>query len=162
MIDLGNLGVTSFAHANNNSGQVVGASRIQFGPNSSATIHAFLWQNGGPMVDLNDLILPNSSLVLEYADTINEQGIIAGTGTPAGCNDVDDGCGHAFVLIPDGDCDTSYQSRIDATQGRVEARHAELALRPPLPRPTVSPAERVRTMMRQRLGLHGSRPTLRD
>ena len=62
--DLGNLGVTSFPHAISASGQVVGSSRID------ATLgngRAFLWENGGPMVDLNTLIPANSSLTLVFA-----------------------------------------------------------------------------------------------
>jgi probable HAF family extracellular repeat protein len=163
VMDLGNLGFTSFAHANNNAGQVVGASRIQPGSNSSAIIHAWLWENGGPMVDLNDLIPANSSLVLEYADYMNDRGWITGVGTPAGCNDTDDGCGHAFVLVPDGDCDSSCQSRIGASQARVEATHSALALNPPAPsRPVLTPAERARAMMRRSLHLPGPSPLPRD
>ena len=41
MTDLGNLGVTSFAHAINSKGQVVGASRISRVPSQ---ISAFLWE----------------------------------------------------------------------------------------------------------------------
>jgi probable HAF family extracellular repeat protein len=53
LTDLGNLGRTSAAEGINSSRQIVGGSRID-----STTVHAFLWENGGPMVDLNSLVLP--------------------------------------------------------------------------------------------------------
>src|SRR5439155_10600379 len=64
MTDLGNLGVTSFAHGINSKGQVVGASRVSRVPSQ---VSAFLWESGGPMIDLNTLIPANSSLHLAYA-----------------------------------------------------------------------------------------------
>src|SRR5262249_3338725 len=53
MTDLGNLGVTSFPHGMNSKGQVVGASRVSRSPSQTS---AFLWEKGGPMIDLNTLI----------------------------------------------------------------------------------------------------------
>ena len=98
MTDLGNLGATSFAHAINSKGQVVGASRVSRVPSQ---ISAFLWEKGGPMIDLNTLIPPNSSLHLAFAEHINDRGEISGTGVPPGVS-VDDveTLGHAFLLIP--------------------------------------------------------------
>src|SRR5439155_5654234 len=78
-------------------GQVVGRSRI--GAPTTPLQHAFLWENGGPMVDLNTLIPPNSPLELYDAENINDRGEIAGRGLPPGCDDKDV-CGHAFLLIP--------------------------------------------------------------
>ena len=61
----------------------MGASRIDddldFG-----NARAFLWENGGPMVDLNTLIPPNSGLTLVQAFSINDRGEIAGIGVPPG------------------------------------------------------------------------------
>ena len=51
------------------------------------------------MADLNALIPPNSSLFLEFTETINDQGEIAGTGFDANGNT------HAFLAIP---CDESH------------------------------------------------------
>jgi probable HAF family extracellular repeat protein len=46
--DLGSLGGTSHAEGINSQGQVVGRSKPT--PDSPVQ-HAFLWENGGPMVD---------------------------------------------------------------------------------------------------------------
>jgi probable HAF family extracellular repeat protein len=103
MTDLGNLGKTSSAHSVNSMGQVVGASRVSF---VTGEIRAFLWEKGGPMVDLNSLVPADSPLHLVYANSINERGEIAGTGLPRGVpfeQDVEaltDKRGRAFVLIP--------------------------------------------------------------
>jgi len=101
MTDLGNLGLTSFAHAVNSRGQVVGGSRVSREPSQ---VSAFLSENGGPMIDLNTLIPADSPLHLVIANWINDRGEIAGTGVPPGVS-VDDveTLGHAFVLIPVGE-----------------------------------------------------------
>jgi probable HAF family extracellular repeat protein len=91
----------SYADAINNSGQVVGQSATE----DAGIYQAFLWENGGPMVDLNALIAPNSSLYLNKASAINDRGEIAGIGTPPECSDGFPSCGHAFVLIP---CDENH------------------------------------------------------
>jgi probable HAF family extracellular repeat protein len=96
--DLGSLGGSSHAEGINSQGQIVGRSKPT--PDSSVQ-HAFLWENGGPMVDLNTLIPPNSPLLLEEGGNINDRGEIAGRGLPSGCDDVD-ACGHVFLLIPCG------------------------------------------------------------
>jgi len=94
--DLGTIGkgVYSQGNAINSSGQVVGAS-----VDPGGISRAFLWENGGPMVDLNTLIPPNSALKLRTALAINDRGEIAGIGVPTGCLNFEE-CGHAFVLIP--------------------------------------------------------------
>jgi probable HAF family extracellular repeat protein len=80
MTDLGNLGQTSFAFAINSKGQVVGASRIDGG-----TVHAFLWEKGSPMIDLNAFVPSGSSLQqLTHAFNINDRGEIYGRGVPPG------------------------------------------------------------------------------
>ena len=98
MTDLGNLGLTSYALSLNSKGQVVGASRIRRVPDE---VSAFLWEKGGPMIDLNTLVPADSALHLGYAKYINERGEIAGLGVPPGVS-VDDveTLGHAFLLIP--------------------------------------------------------------
>jgi hypothetical protein len=54
----------------------------------------FLWENGGPIVALSDLILPGSALTVFDAFFINDRGQIACLGaTP-------DGNVHACILVP--------------------------------------------------------------
>jgi probable HAF family extracellular repeat protein len=97
--DLGVLGndICSYAAVINVGGQVVGGS--------SSDCHdvwrAFLWEDGGPMVDLNSLIPPGAALYLQKTYAINDEGEIAGTGVEV------DGSGnqHAFTLIP---CDQDH------------------------------------------------------
>lgn len=98
MRDLGNLGITSTASAINSQGQVVGASRVSYQGTQGS---AFLWQNGGPMVDLNTLIPANAALHLVFGESISDHGEIAGTGLPPGVPFEEiNSRGHAFLLIP--------------------------------------------------------------
>ena len=100
MTDLGNLGTTSYAHSINSRGQVVGGSRISRVPSRGS---AFLWEKGGPMIDLNTLIPAGSSLHLATATHISDSGEIVGIGAPPGVgNDDVETLGHAFLLIPVG------------------------------------------------------------
>jgi probable HAF family extracellular repeat protein len=97
MTDLGTLGDNSHAAAVNSHAQVVGQYVIT-GRTEPPRRHAFLWDAGGPMVDLNDLIPSGSSLELVEATNINERGEILGVGVPDRC--FPDFCGHAYLLIP--------------------------------------------------------------
>jgi probable HAF family extracellular repeat protein len=108
MTDLGTLPGDSCSNAYqvNSRGQVVGTSEDQTLCVIPTGEHAFLWENGGPMVDLNTLIAPNSSLQLTFAFAINDRGEIVGTGLPPGCAPQNiEFCGHAFVLVP---CDDKH------------------------------------------------------
>lgn len=99
MTDLGTIDgdPLSFAFTINAKGQVAGSSA-----NSDFTqFRAFLWQDGGPMVDLNTLIPENSALYLTVPETINDRGEIAGIGLDPNGNQ------HAFLLIPCQGNDTS-------------------------------------------------------
>src|SRR6266699_190455 len=104
MTDLGNLGVTSSAHHINSKGQVVGASKVSF---ETGELRAFLWEDGGPMIDLNTLIPADSALNLVGAERINDRGEIVGTGLPPGVSIHDfllnESLGHVYLLIPDGE-----------------------------------------------------------
>jgi probable HAF family extracellular repeat protein len=75
----------------NSKTQIVGNSWCD---NTSA---AFLWENGGPMVDLNSLIPPNSGMQLLGAQNINERGEITGSGI------LPNGDVHVCLLIPCGE-----------------------------------------------------------
>jgi probable HAF family extracellular repeat protein len=79
-----------YANAINSTGQIVGKS----GPCLGVAAHAFLWQAGGPIVDLNTLIHSGSGVHLNSALSINERGEIAALGL------LPNGDQHAFVLIP--------------------------------------------------------------
>jgi probable HAF family extracellular repeat protein len=99
MTDLGTLGSTSHAEAVNARGQVVGRSR----PGDPATIlqHAFLWEEGGPMLDLNSLIPAGSNWVLIDAYNINDRGEILVDAIPLGTPPVETGqLGHLALLVP--------------------------------------------------------------
>jgi probable HAF family extracellular repeat protein len=105
MTDLGTVNgdPCSVTESINSRGQVVGASQSAAGGCDKFT-SAFLWENGGPMVDLNTLVAPGSTLQLDGASQINDRGEITGRGVPPGC-DNSDVCGHAYVLIP---CDEDH------------------------------------------------------
>jgi probable HAF family extracellular repeat protein len=81
MTDLGVLSGEddSYANAINAAGQIVGGTYTsQGGPYT-----AFLWENGGPMVDLNALVTPPSALHnlhLEYGYAIADDGKILAFG----------------------------------------------------------------------------------
>jgi len=98
MHDLGALnGCLSTAWGINAREQVVGNSGA--GPDCSTQV-GFLWEKGGPMVDLNLLLVPSSNPVVIAAIEINDQGEITAAGCPVGA---DLTC--AFLLIP---CDDNH------------------------------------------------------
>ncbi len=92
MTDLGDIeggGDVSVAWDINSAGQVVGYSYVP------GACHAFLWQEGESMHDLNDWLMPDSSeWTLFNARAINESGQIAG------CGQNPDGQVHAFLATP--------------------------------------------------------------
>lgn len=108
MTDLGTVDndACSTSQYANSMDQVVGSSQASDGMGSCVNpyTHAFLWENGGPSVDLNLLIPPNSALHLTVADYITDSGEIVGGGDPQGCDD-NDTCNHTYVLIP---CDDNH------------------------------------------------------
>src|SRR5215472_3333538 len=97
MTDLGAFASSSFAEAINSRGQIVGRSRI--GAVTNPVQHAFLWENGGPMIDLNTLIPANSGVLLVDACCINDRGEIAPLGF------LPNGEMRTFLLIP---CDENH------------------------------------------------------
>jgi probable HAF family extracellular repeat protein len=78
--DLGNLGgsTNNVAFAINAQGQIVGISALS----GNATVHGFLWENGGPMQDLGTL--PGDVLSIGYS--INDGGQIVGQSCDANGN----------------------------------------------------------------------------
>ena len=94
MIDLGVPGSDpcSSGNAINSKGQIVGDAGVCFVGGD-----AWLWENGGPIVDLNTLALPGSGMHFADAKSINDRGEIVCTGVLA------NGDQHAVLLIPVGD-----------------------------------------------------------
>jgi probable HAF family extracellular repeat protein len=148
IIDLGTLPGDSCANAYyvNAGGQVVGTSESRDLCLVPTGEHAFLWEDDGPMVDLNSLIPSNSSLQLTFAVAINDRGEIAGFGVPAGCAPQDVGiCGQAYVLVPcderhsdDSRCeDRGSARRVSPTSVIPELR--TLAPHSPMPNNRVTP-----------------------
>jgi probable HAF family extracellular repeat protein len=92
MTDLGGAPGDTCSHGNsiNSKGQVVGQSFVCTG----STPNAFLWENGGPAVDLNTLVPHGSGLQLIEAQFINDHGEIAGVAQ------LPNGDFHAFLLVP--------------------------------------------------------------
>lgn len=79
----------------NSKDQVVGNSA-----NSSGEwVHAFLWEDDGPMIDLNTRVRSNSKVQLVSAPDINDRGEITALGK------LPNGDSRAFLLIP---CDDDH------------------------------------------------------
>jgi hypothetical protein len=83
--------------------------------------HAWLFENSGPIVDLNTLVPRGSNLTLELAESINDRGEIAGIGSPPGCENPF-ACGHVFVLIP---CDESHFNTKGCVDGDETTKTAD-------------------------------------
>ena len=110
----------------NSRGQVVGGSS-----DCTLFLHAFLWENADPAIDLNTLVAPGAGLTMTIAGYINDQGEIAGAGYPTGCTPQDeDLCTHAYVLIP---CDEHHPGIEGCDYSLVDASAATLV--PPRLRP---------------------------
>jgi probable HAF family extracellular repeat protein len=74
-------------------------------------LHAFVWKEGAPMLDLNALIQPATGYQLTNAIDINDRGEILAKAAPVGFTPNDDAdLGHLALLIP---CDDDH-SGIDA------------------------------------------------
>jgi probable HAF family extracellular repeat protein len=85
----------SRAQAINSRGQVVGGST-----DCTNFLHAFFWEEGGPMLDLNTLIPPGSGLQLIEAININERGEILAISNPLGATPTNTDLGHLVLLVP--------------------------------------------------------------
>jgi probable HAF family extracellular repeat protein len=134
MHDLGALDGCSFALAINNADQVVGNWG---GPQCKEG--AFLWENGGPMVDLNTLVSSASGLSVAAAFLINNLGEIVGSSADVTGNL------YAMLLIP---CDENHPgiegcdySLVDSATA-AEVHRAEITKAPAaaVSQPKLSPA----------------------
>ena len=127
MKDLGTLNdPCSRAFSINLSGQVVGGTA----PCNGEFTRAFLWENGGPIIDLNTLVLHGSGLTVRIGYYINDRGEIAGQGV------LPNGDVHAVLLIPcDGDhVDSKGCEEGDSTAAQLgSAARAEVVSSPASP-----------------------------
>jgi len=114
MINLGTVDgdQCSAAHDVNSRGEVVGESSPSCFDPSSPAVHAFLWENGGPMVDLNALVVSGSGLENAGAVGINDDGEITGNRV------LPSGDSHAFLLIP---CDENHPNIDDCDYSTVDS-----------------------------------------
>jgi probable HAF family extracellular repeat protein len=98
IMDLGTVDGDACSQAQNvnSESQIVGLSDAAC---DGTVLHAFLWEKGGPAVDLNTLVSPGSGLQLTYATDINDRGEIAGEAITS------NGDNHGFLLIP---CDEHH------------------------------------------------------
>jgi probable HAF family extracellular repeat protein len=98
ILDLGTIGddACSRGRGINAKGVIVGGSS-----DCHNFLHAFVWEEGGPMMDLNALIPPGSGLQLTNAFNINDRGEILAKSVPLGINPIDDeDLGHVVLLVP--------------------------------------------------------------
>jgi probable HAF family extracellular repeat protein len=133
MTDLGTLGgdPCSDALSVNSRGQVVGASQSAAGGCAEWTT-AFLWENGGPSVDLNSLVTSDSGVHLNVGIWTNGEGEVIAGGIPPDCDNPET-CGHTYMLIP---CDEIHPGIEDCDYSLVDAAatvRRELALNTQLP-----------------------------
>jgi len=163
MTDLGTVAgdPCSFANNINSRGQVVGGSQSPDGAGGCINdfVHAALWENGEPGIDLNTLIPPGSDLQLTVVDWINDRGEIVGLGHDPTCPFGDSCDGHAYVLIP---CDENHPGVAGCDYSLVAAATSAQLQPPQIPQPSapagvgkLSPAEmmtRFRSMMARRYG----------
>jgi probable HAF family extracellular repeat protein len=113
--DLGTVGQDpcSEALSVNDLQQIVGAS---YPCSNEQAGRAFLWENGGPMVNLNALLENPSDLYLDYGTYINDSGEIVAQGV------LPNGDFHAALLVPDGDCKEDCEQRILTSQNAPVVR----------------------------------------
>jgi probable HAF family extracellular repeat protein len=138
----------SAGHDLNSIGQVVGESTPSCF--SGTATHAFLWENGGPIVDLNTLVIPGSQLDSAGGFGINDLGEITGD------RFLPDGDKRAFILIP---CDANHPnvagrdySLVDAATVQNSAAPIPAANAPATPT-TLTPSEMqdgIRTLLTKR------------
>jgi probable HAF family extracellular repeat protein len=132
--DLGTLpgDACSRGRAINSRGQVVGGSS-----DCANFLHAFVWEEGGPMRDLNKLIRPGSGLHISNAFNINDRGEILAKSFPIGTTPNDDAdLGHLVLLIP---CDRHDHEGECADHKRWDDAVTPLVAAPAGPRAAVLP-----------------------
>jgi probable HAF family extracellular repeat protein len=118
ILDLGTVNgeACSRGRAINARGQIVGGSS-----DCHNFLHAFVWEEGAGMIDLNSVIPPGSGLQLTNAFNINDRGEILAKSVPEGVTPVDDeDLGHVVLLVPcnedPGDCVNVLAASSEASQ----------------------------------------------
>ena len=106
----------------NSRGQVVGGSS-----DCHNFLHAFVWEEDGPMQDLNTLIQPGTGYQLTNAFNINDRGEILAKAAPLGFTPNDDAdLGHLVLLVP---CDLAEEDcAADDAKASVAALRASAPL----------------------------------
>jgi probable HAF family extracellular repeat protein len=132
----------SRAYAVNARGQVVGTSG-----DCRNALHAFVWEEGRPMLDLNKLIPPGSGWVLTNAININDRGEILAKAAPVGFTPNDDAdLGHLALLVPceqdASDCENSIE-RPEGLSAQGLAPRSRQRSNPALTGPPQTPADKV-------------------
>ena len=134
----------AFSGSINASEQVVG----DVGTNSSAP---FLWEDGGPIVDLNTLVPPGSGLQLIEAHQINDRGEIAIGALDASGNN------HAVLLIP---CDEDHPGVEGCDYSLVDSARLQQSAAPAAQRPAAgNPRSRMPAGMLDRFRSRGGQQT---
>jgi len=129
MTDLGTLGndTCSRALSINQTGQIVGATS----PCAGEFADGFLWENGGPIISLNALVLDGSGLTVREGDYINDRGEVAGEAV------LPNGDVHAVLLIP---CDENHPNVEGCDYSLVDAGAATRETPGPvMEKPTTAP-----------------------
>jgi probable HAF family extracellular repeat protein len=128
MIDLGiPAGDTcGTAYAINSSEQIVGDSG-----NCTGVNRGFLWENGGPIVDLQTLVVPGSDITIVETNYINDAGEISGFGTNS------NGDQRAILLIP---CDDDHPGQCE-DNSLVEASTQQARSQATMKQDSESPAD---------------------
>jgi probable HAF family extracellular repeat protein len=147
----------SQAFSINSKSQIVGVSDSC---DTGADLHGFISEDGAPIADLNQLLVPGADLMVVSAVIVNDRGEIGCLGT------LPNGDTHACLLIP---CDEDHPNMEGCDYDPVVPAVAAQAPTAPLAlngaatssQPVFSPAERIaqiRSMMERRRGRLGALP----
>jgi probable HAF family extracellular repeat protein len=150
--DLGTVSgdTCSRGRAINARGQIVGGSS-----DCTNFLHAFLWEEGGPMIDLNTVIPPGSGVQLTNALNINDRGEILAKSVPLGVTPVfDEDLGHLVLLVPCGagdqpECKAEEATQSNVTQTSETSRRTLPAIQPARPRTASDAAAEWREKLRR-------------
>jgi len=129
------------AYGINSHNQIVGESGVC---GSGIPGLGWLWEDGGPAIDLNALVIPGSGIHFAHAVSINDRGEISGEGL------LSNGDHRATVLIP---CDENHPEVEGCDYHTVDSEAAaQLNPTPITAAPAVSPAKVSPAEMMPRFG----------